>query len=244
MSHPFTLHALPGFLGQPADWDLLDDWNLNPHRIEKHDLVAYGSERSSFQKWSEVFNSQVSKAQEQRILLGYSLGGRLALHALSHAPHLWKGAIFVSTHTGLNCEVKKKERLEHDFQWAERFLHDPWEEVIESWNAQPVFAKDTFVFERKDTKNRIVAADLLRSFSLGLQDSFESFICQSPLPILWIVGEHDADYKAQATNLKFRHPASQIWIAPQSGHRVPWHNPRSFKQRIADFIHTLDGETL
>ena len=73
------------------------------------------------------------------MLLGYSLGGRLALHALLHAPELWAGALVVGADTGLADPKEREARVRWDAAWAERFLNEPWEDVLRDWDAQAVF---------------------------------------------------------------------------------------------------------
>ena len=67
------------------------------------------------------------------VLVGYSMGGRLALQALiDGAP--FDRAVIISA--GLNLEENRDERRARDEAWARRFESDPWDEVIRDWNAQ------------------------------------------------------------------------------------------------------------
>src|SRR3954466_10003273 len=77
--------------------------------------------------------------QRGEILLGYSLGGRLALQALLAGAH-YECAIFISTGLGIDDEVARQARRASDEAWAQRFENDDWDAVINAWNAQPVLA--------------------------------------------------------------------------------------------------------
>ena len=94
------------------------------------------SPAESLQEWAVFFCQQVQTHPIQsRFLLGYSLGGRLAFHALLQQPELWQGAIIVSADPGLDsdCDGRRpvvdhrKSCLARDQQWSHKFLHEPWE---------------------------------------------------------------------------------------------------------------------
>src|ERR1700733_9757644 len=102
-------YALHGFLGKPEDWGGLNQGVLDGG-LEAVDL--YDFSLSSLEEWAEQFNRYVQddSARCNRCLIGYSLGGRLALHSLLQNPFLWDAAILISTHCGLESEEKKQER--------------------------------------------------------------------------------------------------------------------------------------
>ncbi len=84
-----TIWAIPGFLGVPSDWDIFS-WE----GLKKVDLASPSC--ISFDTWAKHFNREVKSHQNSNnILLGYSLGGRLGLHAVIEQPQLWNAAIIV-----------------------------------------------------------------------------------------------------------------------------------------------------
>ena len=117
------IYALHGFLGKPSDWDFLDLQNIHAPNLHQ------APQAKDFWNWAEDFNREVAAQDDAPILLAYSMGGRLALHALLQGPKLWKAAIIVSAHTGLQSEQERTARLQSDAKLAEDFLHQPWAEV-------------------------------------------------------------------------------------------------------------------
>ena len=105
--------ALHGFLGLPSDWDFLRRAGLDVATPDLREIP-----------------------QEGDTLLGYSLGGRLALHALLGGAR-YRNAVIVSA--GLGVEEDREARLGQDEHWAERFEHGEWYAVMRDWNAQPIF---------------------------------------------------------------------------------------------------------
>ncbi|MCX6865074.1 MAG: hypothetical protein NTV46_02435, partial [Verrucomicrobia bacterium] len=73
-----------------------------------------------------------------RALLGYSMGGRLALHALLEENPPWQAAIIVSAHPGLEAEAERETRRTADAAWAHQALTGNWQEFLAAWDAQPM----------------------------------------------------------------------------------------------------------
>lgn len=172
--------------------------------------------------------------------MGYSLGGRLGVSALIDNPSLWQGAILISTHIGLSTLQAKEERILQDGRWKERFLNDPWPELIASWNSQPVFGGDISPFVRKEEDfSRENLAKTLQFWSLGRQDYYLQQIEKLPIPLLWMVGERDTKFLQMAQTLKFSHPQSRISIAKSAGHRLPWQAKEFFISEIKGFLYDV-----
>lgn len=215
--------ALHGFLGLPSDWESI---SLNLP-IQAVDIACH----NNFWGWAKTFNAN------SRILMGYSLGGRLAMHALLEKPGQWDAAIIISANPGLSNPEEKKKRLEKSRLWASRFEHDPWDKLMEQWESQEVFDGNTHRFIRKEKDyQRQQLADMQRYWSVGLQDDLRKSLKQLPLPILWIAGAKDPAYAVIASSMQFDHPKSKVWIAPNAGHRAPWEQPAAFQQQVNAFI--------
>lgn len=235
----YNIHALHGFLGRSSDWD-----SLSHSAIIPYDLFQIGepSDQLQMPDWAAKFYHHLPTNPKKKILMGYSLGGRLALHALMQNPSYWDGAIIISAHPGLPSEEVKRERIEQDAQWAKRFEQEPWEELMHSWNARSVFCNSIKTFERKEIDyNRALLANTLRFWSLGSQELFVNALAKINIPILWVAGEKDFAYTSLAQSLSFKHSESKIWIASNSGHRVPWEAPHAFKEVMDQYIQRILG---
>lgn len=229
--------ALHGFLGKPTDWtELLRDSPIsgNLHAIDLSRPLL------DLEEWGKHFNSVVkSEEKSPNILMGYSLGGRLALHALIQQPDLWDAAIIISAHLGLESEEAKQQRKLSDEHWAKRFETESWDSLIKAWNQQALFNNDSY-FERKEMDyDRAILADFIRIWSLANQTYLLPNLNALKMPILWIAGEKDFSYAEQAKKLVLQHPQSRVWIAPEAGHRVPWQKPKQFLETLNYFITDL-----
>lgn len=225
------LYALHGFLGRPEDWKI-----LSPLSYTAVDL-SQGPANASLLQWAEAFNLETVGQKAKRVICGYSLGGRLALHALLQNPSQWDAAILVSTHTGLSSREERENRLTSDYLWAERFETEPWEPLMKAWNAQSVFCGDASAIERRASDyQRSLLASALRHWSLGRQENLQIRLSMLNIPILWMVGEMDVKFRELTTHIQFKHPLSTKVVVPNAGHRLPWEQPQMFLSHIKRFL--------
>lgn len=239
MLKPYHIHALHGFLGQPSDWPHLDF--VSKDQFHRHQLLKDFPIRP-FSEWAERFN-QKTAGDCKNIFMGYSLGGRLGLHALSKNPEQWKAAIFISTHPGLKSMEERNNRVAIDAQWAARFLTDPWNKLMNDWNAQDVFKGDALVPHREESENdRQFLSKAIKTWSLGVQNDLRTMIASLEMPILWMVGERDHKYLKLAQELKFRHPLSKLCVVSETGHRLQFEQPKKFILNVTTFIQHLETQ--
>lgn len=227
------LHAIHGFLGLPSDWNVFKIPSLIAHDLTS---PALSPSSDGFWGWAKRFNA-LSNSTEKKILLGYSLGGRLAIHALLDQPTQWLGGIIVSSNPGLKNSDEKSIRLQQDVRWAERFEKESWSSVLKAWNQQSVFAGISSPLPRHENQfDRQHLAQLLKVFSLGHQEDLTTSLSKLPIPILWIYGKFDTKFQNLSKNLSFSHPKSRVEFIEGAAHRVPWEQPIAFINLIQSFI--------
>ncbi len=172
-----------------------------------------------------------------RALLGYSMGGRLALHALLENDHPWQAAIIVSAHPGL--ETARTVRQAGDAEWATRALAGNWQEFLDAWNAQPILGKDPIRDQPTSGSLIMRRREIARSFvdwSLGAQEPLWDRLGEIKIPVLWIVGENDPKFLSLAERATALLPNAHLAVAPGSRHRVPWEAEAWFAQTVAGFL--------
>ncbi|HUP45800.1 MAG TPA: alpha/beta fold hydrolase [Thermoanaerobaculia bacterium] len=199
--------ALHGFLGLPSDWDFLRKAGFT---VETPPLGAI--------------------PESGDILLGYSMGGRLALHALLRGAK-YRRAVIVSAGLGIEDRVAREERQRTDDRWARMFEKQPWTRVMHEWSAQPVFGGHVVKRKESDFDRRELARQL-REWSPGVLPSLGWRLQEITIPVLWIAGERDAKYVAEGERAVSRLPNAESWICPDAGHRVPWEQPERFVKRL------------
>ena len=198
----------------------------------------------SFDDWTEDFcgRVEVQANGEKSILLGYSLGGRLALHACLSRPELWKSTIVVGADPGLESEEEKKLQLDKDRNWAERLKREPLEKLVDEWDAQPVFCG----IENQAPRNLgemdpDKLSQHLETFSKGNQQNLAPKLAElTRPPILFLSGVKDKKYQKIGEELARSCPLVESRIIHDAGHRVPWENPNQFVQTLGKFINNLN----
>ena len=174
-----------------------------------------------------------------RALLGYSMGGRLALHSLLEKPSPWQAAVIISADPGLEEAAEREARRTADAAWATRALTGNWQVFLDAWNAQPILAntplRDPQASARLVARRREIARSFI-DWSLGTQQALWDRLHEITLPVLWVAGENDAKFRALAERAVARMPRATLAIAPAAGHRVPWEAEAWLAEKVAGFL--------
>ncbi len=237
----FTLHCLPGFLGQSRDWD-----SILPMRINRYcyDFFSHRGTPPSFDLFDlgEWINTRAAGMPNPRVLMGYSFGGRVALHALIQNSKLWTAGIIVSAHLGLQNSMERQSRRLSDLAWAERFLKDDWGSLRDDWNSQPLFRFASVQAEKCEFEySRFALSHALQAGSLANQKDLRAELSLLELPLLWISGEQDARFEKLMREAVALNPRFQGRCVSGAGHRVPWDQSDAFRQILFDFLQSLVG---
>jgi 2-succinyl-6-hydroxy-2,4-cyclohexadiene-1-carboxylate synthase len=234
--------CLHGFLGRGEDWEpFRQSWEkASGLPLRAVDLFDKPLEEVTPEVWGARFARSMATTDPGAVLVGYSLGGRLALQALLAKPAVFRGAVIISAGLGVEGEVERQMRRVRDDAWAARFETEAWESVIDAWNSQAVFGSDSAALLRGELDyDRSALATALRYWSPAVQRPVGSRLAELELPTLWIAGERDGRYADEARRAAAGAGDASLWIAPGAGHRVPWEAPEEFGQRVADFLATL-----
>ncbi|MCP4178501.1 MAG: hypothetical protein GY756_12115 [bacterium] len=240
-----NLWCLHGNLQLPEVWNEFENEFSNYTNFHKVNL--WNSKGESLWDWAKLFCRDVTikSKSKSNILLGYSLGGRLALHALIAKPDLWKGIIIIGTDTGLDNQNERYKQLILDKIWSEKFTTEPWDELLQSWNNQSIFNgyKNKFGSKEEDF-NRKTISKFFNIFSKGRQGNLTPFLANlKDKPILYISGEKDKKYCKIGKNLKLIYNNINYVEIKDAGHRAPWEKPKNFKNLVRDFISLISTES-
>lgn len=242
-----NLWCIHGNLQQPSVWQPFDGcWRIQLadksekplplQRVNLWDTAAH-----SLESWAQSFCDEVSLKSDglPQWLMGYSLGGRLALHALIERPKLWAGVIAIAAHPGLTTRTEKKVQLMKDLAWGNRFLTAPWDELMAAWDALPVFGGFPNPLPRDEsTYNRSKIAYLFDIYSKGRQENLQSKLTQlSPTNLLLMTGERDQKYRRINNQLQKHCPSAQHITISNACHRVPWEATDAFKKAVQQFLY-------
>ena len=222
-----------------ADWR---DFSVPDWGVKRVDLWRFlDCCPMSMPEFGRAVNCEAERGGEGlKVLVGYSMGGRLALHALLEGGP-WDAAVLIAPHPGLESEGERPARRASDAEWGSMALSGEWPSFLERWEGQGVL-KRTPNSEWQMADRRLLAArrrEVARSFidwSLGAQESLWGRLQEIRCPVLWCAGEADPKFSALAERAVGLMPDAALWLAPGAGHRVPWDAPEAFRAKIGEFL--------
>lgn len=206
---------LHGFLGTFQDFTKLASYLKEFHCIGI-DLPGHGD--SAF---TPNFSQSMPFFQKMH-LVGYSMGGRLALQYAKVFPEKIATLTILSAHCGLATGHEK--RWQEDLKWAQKIRED-FDGFLQEWYAQELFAGFIPDLSMRKKQNPEALAKTLLHYSLAKQECFS--IKNSGI----IVGEKDTKYQKLYPNAS---------IVQKAGHMVHLENPRIVAQLIKQRIYELD----
>lgn len=200
--------ALHGFLGRGADWDAVREASRAGLDWCCPDLFAPGTE-----DWLEE-----CVRGGNAWLAGYSFGARLALRLLAGEPDRWHGALLLSVDPGnFFTDAGRDERRESDELWAVAFRAEPWDGLMERWNAQPVFGGSVPPQRREGDFDRRKLARTLAESSVAGQFT-------DPLrlggKLAWLAGARDEKFRRLLDAMRNAGFPGVFSLVPGAGHRL------------------------
>lgn len=229
---------LHGFLGDHRDWPEALGQQFDCLAL---DLPGHGLSRSvplcQVPAFDEVIQLILNTLAYHRIerfhLLGYSLGGRIALHLAhhlsQHEPDRLLSFTLESAHPGLQDPTERTARLASDASWHRRMAEEAPEQWLDSWYRQGVFAdlnpaaRDALVAARRDNDPAALAA-LYLGTSLGHQADLRDLTLRCPVQL--ITGALDPKFTELARH--WCRPGWQHHIIDHAGHNVHRARPDAF----------------
>lgn len=232
--------CLHGAVGMASDWKAFSrEMAETGHEVRAVDLWRFLECRGlSLEEFGEALNREVEAVDSDPVVVGYSMGGRLALHALLARSSSWQAAVIVSAHPGLAEEKERVMRMAADAEWAAAALTGDWGTFLERWEDQPVLSGGGKGLEdRKQLVGR--RESVARSFmewSLGKQRDLREELRRIEVPVLWVTGEEDGKFTDLAAETVAHLSDGRHRPVRDAGHRAPWEQPACFSGLVREFL--------
>lgn len=176
-------------------------------------------------------------------VLGYSMGGRLALSLALDRPELVKRVVVVSAGPGIEDEYARAMRVAEDEELAVRIRRDGVRRLLDEWLSAPVTSTES-VDEPERRADRALReensaaglADALRGFGQGSYPYFGDRLGELGMPLLAVSGGADARYTGQAAALAAAVPDGQSAVIPGVGHNVILEAPEELGRLVDEFL--------
>ncbi len=235
-----VIERLPPERYRPLAIDL-PGHGVHANRIGRHSLRSYpqsgqrgvGEEAITFDCCVEHV---LARSPERFALCGYSLGGRIALHVALAAPQRVSRLVLVSSAAGIEDASERAQRSAADHRLAEELERIPFEDFIERWRTQPLFAADppeVGALAREDQRrNRPDAlAAVLRGIGTGEMAPLWDRLAELTMPVTVLAGERDVKFQALGRRMADMIPGAELIVVP-GGHGLPLENPFAVAERI------------
>ena len=170
-----------------------------------------------------------------KILVGYSMGARMALHAAIQHPYAMTGLILVSGTPGIEDDAEREARVQADEELASRIEMIGTSAFIQEWIRQPLFAKSKFSDEEIQDRCKNTATSLatsLRTCGTGQQESLWSQLQEIKIPVLLICGTRDEKFVEIAKRMNQMISGSTMRILDKAGHNAHLDQPEDFAQAV------------
>jgi len=202
---------LHGFTQTARSWGpLLDAPPLRrtSGRRLRLDLPGHGSSAlASGDLWSvgrDVVDTATAHGIQTAVLVGYSLGGRTALHAVLEQPEMWRGVVLIGASPGIADMAARRTRRADDDRLADHLLDIGVAAFVDEWLAQPLFARlrptdDDIAARLRNTAEGLASS--LRHCGTGTQDDLRWRLGELTMPALILAGEHDTKFVAAGRDL-------------------------------------------
>lgn len=175
-------------------------------------------------------------------LLGYSMGGRVALHvALAH-PELVGRLVLVGATPGIEDDDERAARRRSDDALADRIEAIGVPAFLDEWLALPLFAglsPDAAHRAEREANTAAGLASSLRLTGTGTQAPLWDRLGELTMPTLLVTGEHDRKFTEEAQRMLplLGGPAEHV-VVPDAGHTAHLERPQAFLDRVRTWLAT------
>jgi 2-succinyl-6-hydroxy-2,4-cyclohexadiene-1-carboxylate synthase len=233
---PIPVVLLHGFAGTARHWDGVIA-ELPEERFAPVALNLSDAEPLTPDGVTRLVSS--ATAAERAILVGYSMGGRLALHAALAIPDRVARLVLVSASAGIEDPTEREARQVADAALADEIERNSIESFISRWRAQPLFAHDPgrvaeeiAADERRCTPAGLAA--MLRGLGPGTIAPMWDRLGELTMAVAILAGELDPAYLLHGQRLAAGAGRSTFRCVPGAGHRVALQAPREVARALCE----------
>jgi 2-succinyl-6-hydroxy-2,4-cyclohexadiene-1-carboxylate synthase len=228
-----TVTFVPGFMQRGEAWQ----------PVAARLGASYRSACLDFETWTfeERIGELLAATAPGDALVGYSMGGRLALHAALREPERFGALVLVGVTAGIEDPLEREERRRSDESLAEWMERRSIEQVVERWEQQPVFATQSPELRDVQRAGRLShdperLAELLRSAGQGASPPVWERLATLRCPVLLTAGEQDRRYATAARRMAEQIPDARIRLVENAGHAPQLEAPGEFTAVLDEFL--------
>lgn len=191
---------------------------------------------------------EVTAGLDRFDLIGYSMGGRVALHvALARGDRI-RRLVLESASPGLERKAERAERIALDEELAARIERGGVAAFVDTWSSRPLFASQKALpVEIRERlrglrlENRATGlAASLRGLGTGVLPSLWDRLGELRCPVLLVVGALDTKFVYTARAMAPHIPDGRLSVIGGVGHTVHLEAPHAWLDAVGPFLIAQD----
>ncbi len=249
---------LHGFTGSSASVEGIARGLRDRHRTLRIDFIGHGASDAPAERAPYHFDrcvGQVAEVASQLVegpshLIGYSMGGRVALGLCVARPELVTSATTIGARAGFENATERAQRVRDDEALADSIERDGVPAFVARWMALPLFASQrrlgverlTQAREQRLANHAHGLANSLRAMGAGAQPPLHAQLADVGAPVRLVVGDEDECFGGIADTLAGELPHARVETIPGAGHAAHLENPEAFLKVVRAFLGDVDAQ--
>jgi 2-succinyl-6-hydroxy-2,4-cyclohexadiene-1-carboxylate synthase len=228
-----------GFTQTAASWDAIE-YRLTAlgHDVVALDAPGHGAHadaRLGLWEGADLLAGEGGRGT----WVGYSMGGRLALHvALAH-PDSVERLVLIGATAGIDSAAERIERQASDELLAEELERDGLDAFLSRWLSQPLFStlpEDSAGLDARRRNSVPGLAAALRLLGTGAQDPLWDRLGEIRCPVMLVAGSLDEKFTALAQRMQVCFPDAHVASMNGCGHACHLEAPDAFVGTLDNFV--------
>jgi 2-succinyl-6-hydroxy-2,4-cyclohexadiene-1-carboxylate synthase len=245
---------LHGFMGNIHEFDEAIELLADEFSWLTLDLPGHGKTqvlgKDEHYTMENTANAVINLLDELKItqcyLIGYSMGGRLALYLTLHFPERFTKVVLESASPGLATETERLERIKRDTQIARKLARSKTKEdftaFLLNWYQQPIFGsikshpKFEIMLESRLQNQPRELVKSLQFMGTGNQPSLWEKLKENNRPLLLLAGEYDEKFIVINQEINKICKLAQLKVIDHAGHNIHLENTQEFVQAVKEAL--------
>ncbi len=236
---PADLVLLHGFTQTGRSWQPVGHALAGRYRALAPDLPGHGAFAERRPASFAACDAYLRAVTGVRFTLaGYSMGGRIALHAALGLGDRLRRLVLIGASPGLAGPQERAARAAADAALADRIEAIGIDAFVREWGAQPLFAgmprgiADVVDADRRrNTAPGLAAA--LRGLGTGVMPPLWDRLGELAVPVDLVAGERDEKFRAVAERMAAAIPGARLHVVAGAGHAVHLEAPDAVVELLA-----------
>lgn len=246
------LVLLHGFTGSARAWGDFGELLARSFTTIAVDIVGHGASDAPAaldhyqmpRAVADIVNAVRLAGYRRAHWLGYSMGGRTALHVAAAYPDAVARLVLIGASPGIDDPHERATRIASDEALANRIQREGIEPFVDYWEHIPLFATQRRLpteVRARIRDGRLACspqglANSLRGMGAGAQDPLHARLRDLTMPALVIAGSDDAKYVDVGRKLAQAMHCAQFLSIPGVGHAAHIEAPGACADAVVPFL--------